>query len=74
MIADIRDAVGISMANTLRVSLDESFDDLGFSNAEPREFIEMNSDLPDLWDLAHGTWETAPAPAASRTKWRRKPL
>ena len=29
----------------------------GFSNAELRDFIEMHGTLPDLWDLAHGTWE-----------------
>ncbi|MGB7270266.1 MAG: NAD(P)-binding protein [Albidovulum sp.] len=57
VIADMRDAVGDTMAITLRVSLDESIGDLGFSNAEVRDFIEMNRDLPDLWDLAQGTWE-----------------
>ena len=45
------------MAVTLRLSLDEMVGDLGFSNAEVRDFIEMQGDLPDLWDLAHGTWE-----------------
>jgi dimethylamine/trimethylamine dehydrogenase len=57
VIADMRDAVGDRMAITLRVSLDESIGDLGFSNAELRDFIEMNRDLPDLWDLAQGSWE-----------------
>ena len=57
VIADMRDAVGDSMGITLRVSLDENIGNLGFSNAEVREFIEMNRDLPDLWDLAQGTWE-----------------
>jgi len=57
VIGDIRDAVGDRMAISLRASLDESIGDLGFSNAELREFIEMNRDLPDLWDLALGTWE-----------------
>ena len=57
VIADMRDAVGDSMGITLRVSLDETIGNLGFSNAEVREFIEMNRDLPDLWDLAQGTWE-----------------
>ncbi|MBC6405914.1 MAG: NAD(P)-binding protein [Rhodospirillales bacterium] len=56
-IADMREAVGDTMGLTLRVSLDETIGDLGFSNAEVREFIDMNKDLPDLWDLAHGTWE-----------------
>jgi dimethylamine/trimethylamine dehydrogenase len=57
VVGDIRDAVGDTMGITLRVSLDETIGDLGFSNAEVRDFIEMNRDLPDLWDLAHGTWE-----------------
>src|SRR5690625_4385008 len=57
VVADIRDAVGDSMALTLRLSLDEIIGDHGFSNAELRELIEMNRDLPDLWDLAHGSWE-----------------
>ena len=63
VIADIRDAVGDTMALTLRVSLDETISDLGFSNAEVRDFIEMNRDLPDLWDLAHGTWEDCSGPS-----------
>ncbi|MFT4012583.1 MAG: NAD(P)-binding protein [Paracoccus sp. (in: a-proteobacteria)] len=63
VIADMRDAVGDTMGLTLRVSLDESIGALGFSNAEVREFIEMNRDLPDLWDLAHGTWEDCSGPS-----------
>ena len=63
VIADMRDAVGDTMALTLRVSLDESIGDLGFSNAELREFIEHNADLPDLWDLAQGTWEDCSGPS-----------
>ena len=63
VIADIRDAVGDTMGLTLRVSLDESIGDLGFSNAEVRDFIEMNRDLPDLWDLAQGTWEDCSGPS-----------
>jgi dimethylamine/trimethylamine dehydrogenase len=43
--------------------LDESIGDLGFSNAEVREFIEMNHDLPDLWDLAQGSWEDCSGPS-----------
>jgi dimethylamine/trimethylamine dehydrogenase len=57
VVADMRDAVGDTMGITLRVSLDETIGELGFSNAEVRDFIEMNRNLPDLWDLAHGTWE-----------------
>lgn len=63
VIADIRDAVGDTMGITLRVSLDETIGDLGFSNAEVREFVEMNRNLPDLWDLAQGTWEDCSGPS-----------
>ena len=63
VVADIRDAVGGKMALTLRVSLDETIGDLGFSNAEVRDFIELNRDLPDCWDLAHGTWEDCSGPS-----------
>ncbi|MFV1589897.1 FAD-dependent oxidoreductase [Phaeobacter sp. JH20_39] len=63
VIADMRDAVGDTMGITLRVSLDETVGDLGFSNAEVRDFIEMNKDLPDLWDLAQGTWEDCSGPS-----------
>jgi dimethylamine/trimethylamine dehydrogenase len=63
VIGDIRAAVGDSMGITLRVSLDETIGDLGFSNAEVREFVEMNRNLPDLWDLAQGTWEDCSGPS-----------
>ena len=63
VIADLRDAVGDTMGLTLRVSLDETIGTLGFSNAELRDFIEMNRDLPDLWDLAHGTWQDCSGPS-----------
>ncbi|EBA07075.1 FAD-dependent oxidoreductase [Sagittula stellata] len=63
VVADIRDAVGDTMAIAMRVSLDESIGDLGFSNAEVRDFIEMNRDLPDIWDLAHGAWEDCSGPS-----------
>lgn len=62
-VADIRDAVGDSMGLTLRVSLDETIGELGFSNAELRDFVEMNRDLPDLWDLARGAWEDCSGPS-----------
>jgi dimethylamine/trimethylamine dehydrogenase len=51
VVVDIRDAVGDTMGLTLRVSLDETIGGLGFSNAEVRDFVEMNRNLPDLWDL-----------------------
>ncbi len=63
VVADMRDAVGDTMAITMRVSLDETIGDLGFSNAELRDFVEMHHDLPDLWDLAHGTWEECSGPS-----------
>lgn len=63
VVADVRDAVGDRMAITLRVSLDETIGELGFSNAELREFIDMNRDLPDLWDLAQGNWEDCSGPS-----------
>ncbi|MEO5615705.1 MAG: NAD(P)-binding protein [Cypionkella sp.] len=63
VLSDMRDAVGDSMALTMRVSLDEQIGKLGFSNAELRDFIAMNGDLPDLWDLAQGTWEDCSGPS-----------
>ena len=63
VVADMRDAVGDSMALTMRVSLDEQIGNLGFSNAEVREFVEMNADLPDLWDLAQGSWDECSGPS-----------
>ena len=56
VVADARDETKGEMAISLRLSLHEA-GALGFSNAEVREFIEMHADLPDIWDLAHGTWE-----------------
>lgn len=61
LIADVRDAVGDTMGITLRLSLDDSHDELGFSNTELRECVEMNAELPDLWDFAHGTWQECSA-------------
>ena len=63
VMADLREAVGDVMGITMRVSLDETIGDLGFSNAEVREFIDMNRDLPDCWDLAHGTWDDCSGPS-----------
>ncbi|MDS9950614.1 MAG: FAD-dependent oxidoreductase, partial [Planktomarina sp.] len=63
VVSDMRDAIGDTMGITLRVSLDETIGDLGFSNAEVREFVEMNRNLPDLWDLAQGTWEDCSGPS-----------
>ncbi len=63
VVSDFRDTVGDTMAVTLRLSLEEAVGELGFSNAEVRDFVEMHSDLPDLWDLAHGTWEDCSGPS-----------
>lgn len=57
VIQDAHETIGDSMGITLRLSLDEMIGDLGFANSEVRDFIEMHKDLPDLWDLAHGSWE-----------------
>jgi dimethylamine/trimethylamine dehydrogenase len=56
VIADAREETRGEIAISLRLSLHEE-GALGLSNAEVRDFIAMNSDLPDIWDLAHGTWE-----------------
>ena len=56
VVEDMRETTKGELAITLRMSLHEA-GTFGFSNAELRDFIEMHADLPDLWDLAHGTWE-----------------
>jgi dimethylamine/trimethylamine dehydrogenase len=56
MIEEAREETKGEMAISIRMSLHEE-GPLGFSNAEVRDFIEMHGDLPDLWDLAQGTWE-----------------
>ena len=58
-----KDAVGDTCGITLRLSLDETIGDLGFANSEVRDMIEMHADLPDLWDLAHGTWADCSGPS-----------
>ncbi len=56
VIEDAREVTKGEMGITLRLSLHEG-GPRGLSNAELRDFIAMHADLPDLWDLAHGTWE-----------------
>ncbi len=56
VVEEVREETRGEMAVTLRLSLHEA-GALGFSNAELRDFIAMHGELPDLWDLAHGTWE-----------------
>jgi len=56
IVEEAREETKGELGITLRLSLHEG-GALGFSNAEVRDFIEMHRDLPDLWDLAQGTWE-----------------
>jgi dimethylamine/trimethylamine dehydrogenase len=63
VVGDMREAVGDKIGLTMRVSLDERIGQLGFSNAELREFIDMNRDLPDCWDLAQGSWDECSGPS-----------
>ena len=56
VVEEAREETRGEMAVSLRMSLHEG-GAFGFSNAELRDFIEMHGDLPDIWDLAHGTWE-----------------
>ena len=63
LVEDAREVIGDSCAITLRLSLDETVGDLGFSNSELRDLIEMHAELPDLWDLAHGAWEDCSGPS-----------
>jgi len=56
VVDDIREATRGEVALTLRMSLHEEGKG-GFSNAELREFISLNPELPDAWDLAQGSWE-----------------
>jgi dimethylamine/trimethylamine dehydrogenase len=56
IVEDARETTNGELALTLRMSLHEAGPN-GFSNTELRDFIAMHADLPDLWDLAHGTWE-----------------
>ncbi|MCP4390262.1 MAG: FAD-dependent oxidoreductase, partial [Gammaproteobacteria bacterium] len=37
--------------------------ELGFANSEVRDLIEMHAELPDLWDMAHGTWADCSGPS-----------
>lgn len=74
VVGDIRDALGESIAITVRVALEEGEDGEGFSNAEVRDFIEMHRDLPDLWDLAHGSWEECSATSRFKEEAAQEPL
>lgn len=52
-----KDEIGDTCGIAVRLSLDEAVGELGFSNNELRDLIAMHADLPDIWDLAHGSWE-----------------
>ena len=54
---EVKDEVGDTMAVSIRLSLQELGDKYSLTNNEIRDCIEMNSTLPDIWDLAHGAWE-----------------
>ncbi|GGO30172.1 NADH:flavin oxidoreductase [Gemmobacter aquaticus] len=56
IVEEAREETRGELAISLRLSLHEG-GAFGFSNAELRDFIEMHGELPDIWDLAHGTWE-----------------
>jgi dimethylamine/trimethylamine dehydrogenase len=56
IVEEARDETKGELAISLRLSLHEA-GEMGFSNAELRDFIEMHGELPDIWDLAQGTWE-----------------
>jgi dimethylamine/trimethylamine dehydrogenase len=57
LIEDTKDAIGDSCAVPVRILVDEMCGDDGVSNAEIRDVIGMLAELPDLWDLAHGSWD-----------------
>jgi dimethylamine/trimethylamine dehydrogenase len=61
LISDGKDTVGDSMAVGVRLSLDEMAGEQGLSNAAIRDVIAMHADLPDIWDMAHGTWDACSA-------------
>jgi len=63
IVEECKDAIGDTCAITLRLSLVETIGELGFSNSEVRDLIEMHAELPDLWDLAHGTWADCSGPS-----------
>ena len=71
LIEEGKDAVGDTMAIGVRLSLHEMG---GLENAEVRDLIEMHSDLPDLWDLGHGTWEDCSGPSRFVEEGAQEPL
>src|SRR5262245_55762015 len=57
LIEDTKDAIGDRCAVPVRILVDEMLGDGGITNAELRDVIAMLAELPDLWDLAHGSWD-----------------
>lgn len=74
VVGDIRDALGESVAITVRIALEEGEGGAGFSNTDVRDFIEMHRHLPDLWDLAHGSWEECSATSRFKGEAAQEPL
>ncbi len=66
LVEECRDTVGDRCAITLRLSLEELTGDMGLANSELRDLIAMHAELPDLWDLAHGSWEDCSGPSRFR--------
>ncbi|MEI2807791.1 FAD-dependent oxidoreductase [Albidovulum sp.] len=71
LISEAKDAVGDTMAVGLRLSLHEAG---GLENRELRDLIAMHGDLPDLWDLGHGTWEACSGPSRFVEEGAQEPL
>ncbi len=74
VVQDTREAVGDTMGITLRLALDEMMGEQGFRNSEVRDLIAMHADLPDLWDLAHGSWEDCSGPSRFKEEAAQKEL
>ncbi len=54
---DAKEAAGPDAAVAVRLTLDELVGEPGFTIAEARDVIGLLAELPDLWDLALGSWE-----------------
>ena len=63
LVEDAKETIGDTCAVSVRLSLDELCGESGFSNNQLRDLIAMHSELPDLWDFAHGTWEACSGPS-----------
>ncbi len=63
LLVECRDAIGDQCAITIRLALGEMTNGLGLSNSEIRDLIALHSDLPDLWDMAQGDWESCSGPS-----------